>query len=374
MSLINDPFGFGITTSFEGPRVVLALHGRVESLAAFDFWAALASAIVHHREEVVLDLSGLDFIGAAGLVALAKAEKSFADAGVELTIRTPTPLLRRFLGAMEMAEMDRLDRSLTRLGHLGPEQVGDSHHPSPSSITQVPAVDPIRVTAIPADSDVVDGALRLVVELAQTSVRGADGVSVSLLRHGELVTVAATDQTIMEMDTDQYATGEGPCVDASRRGRWFHSESLDAETRWPSFTPRARTLGIMAILSSPLTAAEEPVGALNIYSRTACTFDVEAQRTAAGFARKASVILGHAGAGVTDAQLAVRFREALRSRDIISTAKGIVMERESLNEDDAFTVLLRQSIRSGVSLLTRAEGFALSADQADLACERRSDD
>ena len=209
-----------------------------------------------------------------------------------------------------------------------------------------------RVTAIPADPDVVDGALRLVVELAQISLSGADGVSVSLFRHGELLTVAATDETVMEMDTDQYATGEGPCVDASRQGRWFHAESLDTETRWPSFTPRARALGIMAILSSPLTAIEEPVGALNIYSRTPSTFDLEAQQTAAAFARKASAILTDARASVTDAHLAVRFQKALRSRDVISTAKGIVMERESLNEEDAFTNLLRQSIKSGVSLLT----------------------
>jgi hypothetical protein len=50
------------------------------------------------------------------------------------------------------------------------------------------------------------------------------------------------------------------------------------------------------------------------------------------------------------------------------------MERDSLNEDDAFTKLLRQSIKSGVSLLTRAEGFALSTEQPGLAPERPSDD
>ena len=165
------------------------------------------------------------------------------------------------------------------------------------------------------------------VELARISVSGADGVSVSLLRHGELLTVAASDETIMEMDTEQYATGEGPCVDASLWGRWFHAESLDIETRWPSFTPRARALGIKAILSSPLKAFEFPVGALNIYSRTASPFDVNAQETAAIYA-KASLILSDARAGVTDSQMAVRFQEALRSREIIAMAKGIVMERE----------------------------------------------
>ena len=120
---------------------------------------------------------------------------------------------------------------------------------------------------MPVDPDVVDGALRLVVDLAQVSVRGADGVSVSLRRNGVLSTVAASDRTIMAMDADQYATGEGPCVDASVKGHWFHAESLDVETRWPSFTPQARDLGIQAILSSPLRAVEQPVGALNIYSR-----------------------------------------------------------------------------------------------------------
>ena len=103
------------------------------------------------------------------------------------------------------------------------------------------------------------------------------------------------------------------------------------------------------------------------------TFGVEAQEMAAGFARKASVLLGDARVGLTDTQLAVRFQEALRSRDIISTAKGIVMDRESLNEDDAFTNLLRESIKSGVSLLNRAQGFALSGGQTDLASERQDD-
>ena len=374
MSLINDPSRFKVTTSFEGRSAVLGLHGRVESLAAFDLWAAMKGVIDRHRETVVLDLTELEFIGAAGLVALADAEKSFAEAGVELTVRTPSRLVKQLLGGMELNEVTRLDQALARLGHLGREQAGGSSHSSNRPNFEASCEDLRRMTAIPTAADVVDGALRLVVELAQISVSGADGVSVSLLRHGGLLTVAATDETVMEMDTDQYATGEGPCVDASRRGRWFHAESLETETRWPSFTPRARALGIMAILSSPLTAFEEPVGALNIYSRTASTFDREDQQTAAVFAGKASGILSDARAGATETQVAARFQEALRSREIIATAKGIVMERESLNEEDAFTTLLRQSIKSGVSLLDRAESFALSTGRPKTGCEHQQND
>ena len=69
--------------------------------------------------------------------------------------------------------------------------------------------------------------------LARVTVGGADGVSVSLRRRGELTTVAASDETVSGMDRDQYATGEGPCVSASTEGHWFHVESVDDERRWP---------------------------------------------------------------------------------------------------------------------------------------------
>ena len=99
------------------------------------------------------------------------------------------------------------------------------------------ARDLLKVATIPANIDVLDAALRLVVALARVTVGGADGVSVSLRRHGVLTTVAASDETVTGMDRDQYATGEGPCVAAATEGHWFHVESLEDERRWPAFIP-----------------------------------------------------------------------------------------------------------------------------------------
>jgi hypothetical protein len=213
-----------------------------------------------------------------------------------------------------------------------------------------------------------------VVDLARSCVNGADGVSVSLLRNGEFSTVAASDQTIMDMDAEQYATREGPTVDASLGGHCSHTESLDTETRWPSFTPKARVLGIRAILSSPLTALEAPVGALNIYSRTASSFDVGAQETAAVFALKASEVLSDARVDVDKAEMEIRFGEALRSREVISLAKGVIMEREGLGEDSAFSALLRLAAYKGTPLRQRAEEMVLSADRLALDPKRRLND
>jgi GAF domain-containing protein len=216
------------------------------------------------------------------------------------------------------------------------------------------------VSAVPAGHDIVDAALRLVVALAQAAVGGADGVSVSLRRHGQLSTVAASDQTIMAMDTDQYATGEGPCVDASVHGRWFHAESLHNESRWPAFTPKALGLGINSILSSPLVVRDRPIGALNIYSRTPAAFAAADQRLASVFATEVSTVLAGAGADVTADQLAERLEHALVARQIIALAQGVLMERGNLDADSAYTALRRCSVKTGRPLRERAEDVVAS--------------
>ena len=363
MSMINDAPRFEAVTHFAGSDATVVLTGSVENAAASALSATLDAAIDRHPTSMTLDLANLDFMGAAGLIAVTSAERRLASIGVTLNVQSPSALVNRVLGIMELAETARLDRSTPEGGHLGPEQLGGLNGSTQRFASSLSTRDLRRVTGMPTDPDVVDGALALIVELARLSVGGADGVSVSLMRHGVLSTVAASDQTIMAMDATQYATGEGPCVDASVEGHWFHAESLVTETRWPTFTPAARSLGIRAILSSPLMAIGEPVGALNIYSRTAETFDIKDQKAAAVVAQKASTILSDASAGVSDTQMATRFQEALRSREVVSLAKGIIMARDGSDAVEAFGTLLHLSLADGVPLQQRAAAIVHSAEK-----------
>jgi hypothetical protein len=365
---------FGAFTNFEGADATIALRGTTKNHAALELSAILDAAIDRRPSSVVLDVAELEFIGPAELLAISNAEKRLATLGIALTLRSPSALVNRLLGVMASAEVSRRQRVLPGHGHLGPEQLGEKAVPSERFASSLASPDLRQVTALPTDPNVIDGALRLIVELARISIGGADGASVSLRRHGVLSTVAASDQTIMAMDADQYATGQGPCVDASVKGHWFHAESLDTETRWPAFTPQARGLGIKAILSSPLRAFEKPVGALNIYSLRAESFEVRDQEAAAVFAQQASVILSDARADVGDTQMATRFQEALRSREVITLAKGVIMEREGLDEEGAFSALLRLALYQGRPLRERAEAMVLSAKQPDLGPEWGLDD
>jgi GAF domain-containing protein len=236
---------------------------------------------------------------------------------------------------------------------LGPEEQPDAEPASSNDHANVPAVAASKGRSR-SSVDVVDAALRLVTALADATVDNADGVSVTLERHGHLMTVAASNDAVLAMDQHQYDTGEGPCLDAKAEGRWFYIESLADETRWPKFVPLALEQGIHSILSSPLMTRERPQGALNIYSSKERAFGTHEQELAALFADQASEILTSADADVTEDNEKQRFAEALRARQLINQAQGILMARENLTADAATAWLHRAARVAEITVLEYA--------------------
>jgi anti-anti-sigma factor len=346
---------FEVGISFTGPDTVVLVIGEVDVATAPELGAILDGVINRHRQNVVLDLSRCVFLDASGLGIMVRAVNRLRLRFSEgtLTLRSSSLMVRRILRVTGVDQVVVLEEPDANPG-LGREQLMRTTRPS-VSISADTAITKLRqITAVPADDGVVDSALRLVVALAKETVPHADGVSVSLSRHGQLSTVAASDQTILDMDANQYSTGQGPCVDASIQGRWFHTASLTDETRWPAFTPLAQNLGINAILSNPLLAGQQSVGAL-IYSRTAGAFRDHDQQLAAVFAAEASTVLTAAGVEVTDEQLALGLTEALRSREVIAQAQGILMKRSGLGAAEGHTFLREFSRRTNRPIRQLAE-------------------
>jgi len=352
---------FGVAVDLVGEQAVLGVRGDVDLLSAPVLGAFFDAVITSGYASVVLDLAQLNSIDASGLGVMANAASRLVASGGQLTIRSASPEVARVLDITSLAGLIGMELPGSERERLGPEQSAALARRAPlrAALPDLPHLN--RVAAVGPSEEYVDGALRLVVALAQATVGRADGASVSLRRRGRLVTVAATNQTVSDMDANQYVTGEGPCVDASVEGRWFHAGSLEGETRWPAFTPRARALGINAILSSPLLAPGGPVGALNIYSQTTAAFAPKDQELAAVFAAEASIILTDASVQVTrDNQRASRLQGALRTREIIAEAQGVIMERERVVESDAFAILRRYSQGSNRPIRERAEDVVAS--------------
>jgi len=274
--------------------------------------------------------------------------------------------VRRILGITGMLDLVESGPPAPTL--LAPEQrpINESESVTAAPPAAVPAPTSVEVSVLPATSDVVDAALRLITALARDVVGGADGVSVTLRRHGTLSTVAASNEEIAEMDRNQYATGEGPCLSAAAEGHSFHVESLTEETRWPRFIPRAIEDGIASILSTPLMVAKRPVGALNIYSNTERAFGPHDQELAALFAGQASGILAAAGVEQTVDEVAERLRNALRAREVIAQAQGAIMARQGISADAAYADLRRAARRQTMTVQAHSAAIVAAASRDDL--------
>lgn len=220
---------------------------------------------------------------------------------------------------------------------------------------------------------VLDLSLATVVRMTQAVVENADGASITVPRNGRLGTVAASDDVVLEMDHDQYDTGQGPCLDAATQGLSFHIPQLAEESRWPDFVPRAAARGIKTILSTPLLAHDRPIGALNLYSRTGAAFAEHERDWAGTFAEQAALVLDASTRDEQQDDLQVRV--ALASRKAIALAQGVVMHRHDLDPAAAYALLREHSRRTSVPLRDVCDRVVTSRGlEPDLTVLLRSSD
>ncbi len=234
---------------------------------------------------------------------------------------------------------------------------------APALRVERPSSDSALVTALSLEAEpaevrgVLDAALALVVTMAQAVVGSADGASITLPRDGRLGTVAASNDVVLQMDHAQYDTSQGPCLDAAVQGERFEIRSLDDERRWPSFVPRARALGIQSILSTPLLAGASSVGALNVYSRHAAAFAQHETRWADQFAAEAARVVESAIPGATNLGLHEQIRDAVRAREVIARAEGVVMARDGVDEAGAQATLRTASRSTSTPMRSMCENL-----------------
>ncbi len=344
--MIRPPSLLAFSAVVADGEIVLTIHAEALSVRAVELARLLEAILALGYDAVVLDLSEVQSMDAATTSVVENAVRRVAESGSSLRVLPSTTA-----GARRDEPSASQSIAPLAVGRFTPEfdprvRIGLPTVPALSGgndlIGQL-ASGASRTTRDAA----IDGSLRLVVALATSTVRGAEGASVTLRRRGQLETVAATNETIAAMDAAQYATAEGPCIEAALEGRRVHSASLQGDTRWPAFGPRALSLGIRSILSSPLVVEGAPAGALNIYANRPENFGDRERFLASQFATEASKVLaeaavwasGAAGTGVAD-----RLHDALRIRRVIAQAEGVLMEREGVSSDTAFSLLRRISL------------------------------
>jgi anti-anti-sigma factor len=80
-----------------GPDVVITIRGELERDTDHLLTELLHQVVRDHAGPVILDMAGVTFICAHGLGALLRARDMITAAGGRLTLRDPSPLIRRIL-------------------------------------------------------------------------------------------------------------------------------------------------------------------------------------------------------------------------------------------------------------------------------------
>jgi GAF domain-containing protein len=185
----------------------------------------------------------------------------------------------------------------------------------------------------------LDDLLQRIVDLGEHHIDRCDGVSLMLIRgRSQISSPAFSSRVAYASDQAQYETDEGPCLEAIREHETIVIDDLESEVRWPAYRDAALRLGVRSMMSFRLFVLEDTMGALDFYSSRPHAFDGASRLLGEVFASHAAVALK---AAIAESGL----HTALRTRDVIGQAKGILMERERIGPDAAFDRLRTASQR-----------------------------
>ena len=205
------------------------------------------------------------------------------------------------------------------------------------------------LTDLDPQRDLVATLQQAVVAAKQLFDADAAGVMLADL-DGRLRWASASDQRAQTLEDNQELFAAGPCAEAFGSGRPAVMHDATMERRWGEIALTFVEVHIRSGLSVPVELGGGPIGTLDVYASDPRGWDqseVSALQTYAGVV--ASLLAAAAKAELKGA-LAEQLQEALDSRGLIERAKGALMERERLDEQEAFTHLRRAARSSGRKL------------------------
>ena len=209
--------------------------------------------------------------------------------------------------------------------------------------------------------------MEAVAVCAPACVQSADSACVSIVtRDGAVQTPTCSDQSCSEPPGLPIAleAGSGLVDAAAADGSQLHIDDTATEERWPEFARRAAELGVRSLVACGLQVGSGLRAALILESAKPGAFDGPALEAAGVYAT-------HASAAISKSQTTDSLRHAVRTRQMIGEATGILMERRRIDSAAAFEMLVHASQNLNVKLRAVAEHVVRTGQEPQTL--RRSD-
>jgi GAF domain-containing protein len=194
---------------------------------------------------------------------------------------------------------------------------------------------------------------------AAKSLFDADAAGIMLAdTDGSLRWATASDQRAQTLEDNQEVFAAGPCMEAFTSGRPAAMHDATLERRWGEITLVFVEVQIRSALSVPVELGGGPIGTLDVYGSEPRGWDDSEVTASQTYAGVVASLLGAAAKAEAKGTLADQLQVALDSRVVIERGKGALMERERLDEQEAFSHLRRAARSSGRRLTDVAREVA----------------
>ena len=216
--------------------------------------------------------------------------------------------------------------------------------------------------ALFADPAAPGDILRRIVDLAVETVSGCDFAGILVAERDGLATAAATAEVVVRLHRLQIEAQHGPCFDAVATQAACYVTDLAVEPQWPAFTAGALELGIRTVLAYPLISSGGS-SALNLYAELPGAFGATDRARGLLLATFAGLAMDAADVQASATRREENLRAALRSRELIGQAQGILMERERITGDQAFALLRDSSQHLNMKLRDVAQNLVETGER-----------
>jgi GAF domain-containing protein len=198
--------------------------------------------------------------------------------------------------------------------------------------------------------ETVDTALELVTSLAVSTTAGTLGAGVTVVdEHGKR-SRAASNEAVEQADSLQYELDEGPCLTAWRTGQVVRIDDTATDSRWPRWNEEVQRLGVRSVLSAPLVAADESIGAMKVYCERPLNYGPQDEHVMRLLAGQAAILLANSQSLREARRLSRELTAALASRDAVAQATGVLLAQGASSRQEAFSTLAAAARRTDRTL------------------------
>jgi GAF domain-containing protein len=214
------------------------------------------------------------------------------------------------------------------------------------SIATLTDLDPDQDLAATLEQAVIAAKQLFMVDAAGIMLADADG---------RLRWASASDPLAQTLEDNQEAFAAGPCLEAFTSGRPAVICDATLEPRWGEITLAFVELQVRSGLSVPVELGGGPIGTLDVYAAAPGGWDATEVSALQTYAGLVATLLGTAAKAQASGRLAEQLQVALNTRILIEQARGALVDRERLNDQQAFIDLRRAARSSGSRLPDQAD-------------------